>query len=189
MDKIVTFPRPFKEKLAMGQAGESKIARYLRRKGNSVLPVYEKEIDTGKGPMLFIPDGSLVAPDMLVIPQGARIEWVEAKHKSVFSWYRKGEYWCTGIDIHHFEQYQQVQNVSDRRIWLYFLHERSTPSAADLAHGCPAECPTGLFAGSLAYLSRNESHRSPNHGKGGMVYWAFSVLQVVEYLEDMEAEQ
>jgi hypothetical protein len=38
----------FNSNFGFGQAGESLLARYLRRRGNSVLPAYEKIIDTGK---------------------------------------------------------------------------------------------------------------------------------------------
>ena len=39
----------FQQQLERGQAGESRIAQYLIERGASVLPVYEKIIDNGKG--------------------------------------------------------------------------------------------------------------------------------------------
>lgn len=40
----------FERKLEWGQAAESDIASWLMRRGYSVMPVYEKILDTGKGP-------------------------------------------------------------------------------------------------------------------------------------------
>ena len=53
----------FASNLATGQLGESLIARWCMSRGNSLIPVYEKEIDTGKGPRFFSPEGQFVAPD------------------------------------------------------------------------------------------------------------------------------
>ena len=110
---------PFNESLAFGKIGESDIARWLRSRGTSVLPVYEKEIDEGKGPQFFAPNGEYVAPDMFCLPQ---CEWIEAKHKKVFTWHRISGTWQTGIDLRHWEEYKRVQEISKRRVWLFFLH-------------------------------------------------------------------
>lgn len=75
----------FAQTLEFGKIGESDIAYWLRDRNNCVLPIYEKEIDEGKGPRLFSPNGEHIVPDMLVLPE---VEWIEAKHKSVFTWHR-----------------------------------------------------------------------------------------------------
>jgi hypothetical protein len=173
----------FAEKLATGQLGESIIAKWCMSRGNSVLPVYEKEIDTGKGPRFFTPEGQFVAPDMFVIPS---MHWVEAKHKTVCSWYRIGGYWCTGIDLNHYDGYQHVERVSRRPVWLLFLHRSSTPDQRDIEHGCPPRCPVGLYGGSLSYLTQHESHRHQNWGRYGMVYWAIDTLSRLATLEEIE---
>lgn len=174
----------FSESLAIGQLGESKIARYLISRGNSVVPVYEKEIDTGKGPRFFTPKGQVVAPDMLVL--GTSIVWVEAKHKSVFSWHRITRRWVTGIDLNHYEEYQRVARISRRPVWLLFLHRESRPDPRDVALGCPTSCPVGLFAGNLAALVRKENHRHSGWGRHGMVYWAESTLKLIATLPELE---
>lgn len=172
----------FQEQLAIGQVGESIIARWCMSRGSSILPVYEKEIDTGKGPRFFTQVGRFAAPDMFVMPS---MTWVEAKHKTVFSWYRLGGYWCTGIDLNHYADYQRVQEESSRPVWLLFLHRSATPDAGDLAHGCPSECPAGLFGSTLDHLSQNESHRSNRHGRHGMVYWAHDTLTELATLDEV----
>lgn len=175
--------RNFDESLAMGQAGESLISRWLRKKhGFSVLPVYEKIIDTGKGPHLFTPDSSLVAPDLLVF-KGQHAIWIEAKHKEAFSWYRIGNRFVTGIDLRHYLQYQEVENNSPWPVWLLFLHRGGR--AKDTPPHIP-DSPAGLFGQTLSNLVECESHRSDKWAKG-MVYWAHNDLKLFAHLEDVLA--
>lgn len=175
----------FERQLAFGRVGESAIAQWLKARGNSVLPVYEKEYDDGKGPRLFTPDGQFAAPDMFLFPQ---MEWAEAKHKTVFSWHRLSGKWCTGIDQNHYEHYLLVQHETGRRVWMLFLHRSSTPDPRDLVHGCPLKCPTGLFGGSLDYLSHRVNHRHVNHGRHGMVYWAHETLRLLAPINELRLE-
>ena len=56
----------FDQQLAFGKAAESSIARWLIGRGCSVLPVYEKIINDGKGPQVFTPSGDVIAPDLFV---------------------------------------------------------------------------------------------------------------------------
>jgi len=174
----------FDRSLARGQMGESVIARWLRERDNSVLPIYEKEIDTGKGPRFFAPDRQYVAPDMFVMPA---MQWVEAKHKTVFSWHRKTCRWCTGIDLNHYAEYQKVEEVSRRPVWVFFLHREDKPDDRDIRGGCPSKCPTGLFGSPLSHLRRHENHRHENWGRHGMVYWAHETLKQLETIESLTA--
>lgn len=185
----------FAESLQTGKVGESLIARYMMARGHSVLPVYEIEKDTGKGPQLFAPMGEqLVAPDMLVFTHGG-VLFVEAKHKSVFTWHRLTRRWTTGIDIRHYDDYQRVAARTGTPVWLLFYHRESTPKQRDIDLGSPMECPSGLFGNELWYLVRNENHRSkpfnPNragylgHGHSGMVYWRESSLKKIAAAESM----
>ena len=181
----------FAERLAFGQIAESYIALWLRRKhGFSVLPVYEKEIDTGKGPRYFLPQGELVAPDLLAIRfrdphRKDRILWIEAKHKTVFSWHRKTLQWVTGIDLHHYGDYLCIAKQTPWPIWLLFLHQSDQPAPYDVKYGCPKYCPTGLFAGELLALSQRENHRHNNWGPHGMVYWNQNTLTLLATLEEI----
>lgn len=171
----------FAQQLAVGKAGESKIANWLRRKGYHVLPVYEKEISEGKGPQLFTALGpGLVAPDLLAF-NGDKVRWIEAKHKSVFSWYRIGQRWVTGIDLRHYNDYLKVCELSPWPVWLLFLHSQSKTTEHT------GVCPTGLFGESLSILAGKESHRSLRHGKSGMVYWARDDLKLLASLDEVNA--
>ena len=156
------------------------------------MPVYEKEIDTGKGPQLFLPgDDSLVAPDLFAFRcnevKGNTIKWIEAKHKTVFTWHRisRPPRWTTGIDLRHYHDYLKVADASPWEVWLFFLHRCSTPYKRDIQHGCPKVCPTGLFVGELSVLRGCENHRSDRWAKG-MVYWAEDRLKLLASLQEVE---
>ena len=158
------------ESLAIGQAGESAIATWLRGKGYSVLPVYEKLFDTGKGPQLYTPGAELIAPDLLAF-RGDRVLWIEAKHKTAFSWHRLTGRWVTGIDLRHYGDYLKVDDDSPWPVWLLFLH------AGGQAKDSPPDSPSGLFGERLEYLRQHENHRHENCGRSGMVYWAHETLK------------
>ncbi len=164
----------FTGKLEYGKAGESRIAAYFKRKGYSVLPVYEKEMTERKGPTLFAFDGTqVIAPDMLVF-SGEKCFWVEAKRKSAFTWHRISRQWVTGIDINHYENYLRIADgLSPWPVWLLFLHESGR--AKDTPEGMSS--PTGLFGNDLLVLRECENHRHENWGRHGMVYWARKSLK------------
>lgn len=168
--------RNFNEALVRGRLAEGRIARWLRSRGNIVIPAYEIEVSSGKGPQVFTPTEELIAPDLLVWRDGKTC-WIEAKCKTVFSWDRSHGLipcWVTGIDLHHYEQYQSVfaQFNFTWDVWLLFLHESDKPSSADRGFGSPKSCPTGLFGDRLSELVFKEHHRDSRWGKSGMVYWA-----------------
>jgi hypothetical protein len=162
----------------MGQAGESAIAKWLRGKGYSVMPVYEKLIDNRKGPQIFTPTGSIVAPDLFTF-RGAEARWIEAKHKSAFTLHKITGQWTTGIDLRLYEEYQRIDAETSWPVWLLFLQEEGQ------AKYSPKGCPTGLFGGKLSYLVKNEHHRHMNHGTSGMVYWAHETLRLIAPLSDV----
>jgi hypothetical protein len=157
----------FQESLDYGRAGESQIAQWLIKRGSSVLPVYEKIFDTGKGPQLYTASGRLIAPDLVAL-KDQRLTWIEAKHKTAFSWHRKTQRWVTGIDIRHYEDYIRVREVVGCMVWLLFLQEGGH------AKDSPDTSPSGLFGAEIIELMQNENHRHKNYGPTGMVYWARS---------------
>lgn len=170
----------FDDTLRFGQAGESAIARWLRGRGYTVMPIYEKLIDDKQGPRLFLPNNRrLIAPDMLVWNKRAAF-FVEAKHKSAFSWYRIGNTWVTGIDLRHYHEYLLLDDLGPPRVILMFLHRGGR------AKDSPPDSPRGLFGGWLHDLRKKESHRSPKHGPSGMVYWSKDSLKLLATLDEVE---
>lgn len=164
----------FNQQLLVGKIGESYIAKWFQQKGYNVLPVYEKEITENKGPVLFLSNGKkLICPDMLIFKKG-KIIWIEAKHKTAFSWHRITRKWVTGIDIRHFNDYIEV-SYGDFPVWLLFLHRNGL--AKDTPEGMVS--PTGLFGNDIKVLQLCENHRSENWGKSGMVYWNVDCLKLL----------
>src|SRR5690606_19184807 len=137
----------FEEQLAVGRLAESAIVRWLRSKGYAVITVYEIEHKNGLGPRFLGSSRAYVAPDVLVFKGDGKVLWCETKHKTVFSWYRIGQCWETGIDARHFEDYKRVGEETGLPVWLVFLHVSDTPDPRDIRYGCPPRCPTGLFGG------------------------------------------
>lgn len=175
----------FKTKLEVGRAGESVISRWLRKRGHSVLPVYEKIIDEGKGPQLFsaIPSDkdSLVAPDMVLFRREGGCYWIEAKTKTAFTYHRKTGRMTTGIDFRHYQEYLEVQEQTKTPIALFFLQ------MGGYAKDSPPSAP-GLFWNWLHVLAECENHRHTNWGNSGMVYWAQEKLILAATLEELGLE-
>jgi hypothetical protein len=170
----------FERKLAVGKMGEDAISVFLQERGYSVLPVYEKIINEGKGPQIFrlrnddLPEG-IVAPDAFVFNAETAF-WAEAKTKSAFSWHRNTQKYTTGIDIRHYEHYCEVDDSSPWDVWLLFLQKGGS------AKGETAPTEAGLFTQKLSKLRKCENHRSNNHGNSGMVYWAReSLIRIASY--------
>jgi hypothetical protein len=159
----------FNHTLQFGQAGEVDIATWLRQLGWALLPAYEKIFDSGKGPVILLPSGVRIAPDFLTWKE-QKCLWVEAKHKTAFTWHRISSRWVTGIDLRHYMDYLKVEEESPWPVWLLFLHDGGQ------AKDSPSDSPCGLFGNSLAYLREHENHRHDNWGKSGMVYWAIDSL-------------
>jgi hypothetical protein len=159
----------FEHDLAQGKVGESEIARWLMARGKHVLPVYEIEKGQYAGPALYTSSGEcIVAPDILAFNE-SQVVWIEAKHKSAFTWHRITKRFVTGIDAHHFRQYLKISELVDWPVWLLFLHRNGT--AKDSPPG-----PSGLYGGEIKRLSSCINHTHKNWGKEGMVYWAENTL-------------
>lgn len=167
----------FHTKLAIGRTSEGVISRWMRRHGWAVLPVYEKIIEEYKGPQLFLPTKSLIAPDMLAF-RNNDVRWIEAKHKTAFTWHRKTQRWVTGIDLKHYEDYLRVADASPWEVWLLFFHQ------GGIAKDSPPS-PSGLFGNTISFLRTRENHRHSNWGSSGMVYWAKENLKELASVEEV----
>lgn len=177
----------FEESYKFGKIGEGRIASWLRGRGYNVLPVYEKELDEGKGPVLFTASigQNLIAPDLFCFRDEYNnpgdVLWIEAKTKSAFTWHRLTERWVTGIDLRHYEDYLKVASLSPFPVWLLFLHLEGR--AKDTPPG--KTTPTGLFGHRLLHLQLCENHRHSNWGSSGMVYWGHQNLHRLAPLSDL----
>lgn len=187
--------RSFNDKFAMGRIAEGQIAQWLMLvQGWTLLPAYEIEIPSGKGPRLLTSLGELIAPDILAMKYKGKkfiLKWHEAKHKERFTWRYTGKppSWQTGIDVRHYLDYIKVQEQTKIEVYLLFLHRCSLPSKFDLEHGSPAICPTGLFGNTLSYLMSHEDHKdSYNDGRRDypMVYWNDRDLERLATLEEVQ---
>ncbi len=178
-------PAKFEDLLRQGAIGESIITKYLCNVwGFAVLPAYEKVIDDRKGPRLFLRDKNLVIPDMLTFSHCGPAVWVEAKVKTLFSWYGRGGYFVTGINYHHYQDYQEVEKSTGTPVLLTFLHYQSKTWPNDVRDwNAPAECPTGLFG---LWLGKTpESHRNWS-GNTLMIYWRYERLTKLASLSELE---
>lgn len=177
-------PSKFEENLAKGKVGEGKIARWLRKRHNFVLPVYELETEACKGPVLFTPSGEVLRATDLLVFGACNPQWIEAKDKNAWSWYRKcGLYpkWVTGVDLANYKDYCDIDDLTPWPVWLLFLQNGGLAKDTPLEF---TESPTGLFGNSIEYLREHESHRSERHAKG-MVYWHISAFKRIAPLEDL----
>jgi len=172
----------FDARLSFGKAGESHIAMYFRGRGFGVLPVYEKTDTEKKGPQIFLPVGSLISPDLLVF-RNDRVFWIEAKHKTAFSWHRMTSQWVTGIDRRHFSEYLQVAQQTPWPVWLVFLH------IGGAAKDSPTESPAGLFGNDIRKLALSINHQHDGWGASGMVYWAIDSLILIAPLSAVMGEK
>ncbi len=153
----------FSKQLQIGKTGETEIATWLLGRGHGVLPIYEIAENQYKGPALYSGDNTIIAPDMMTIKNG-KVLFVEAKHKEGFTWYRRTASWQTGIDIKHFNEYMQIEDVTKIPVWILFLQKGGYAKDSE-------KSPAGLYGNSLAFLKNNTDHFSDRHGKSGMVYW------------------
>jgi hypothetical protein len=110
---------------------------------------------------------------------------IEAKHKSVFTWYRIKRRWETGIDLRHYHDYLDVREKFGLPIWLLFLHRVAVPAAIDRKYSdCPETCPVGLFGNDLDVLKL--SAREDSRWARGMVYWWVGSLRHLATLNEVE---
>lgn len=165
----------FSTRLKEGMVGESLIAKWLMRRGFSVLPAYEKMSGGFKGPRIYSARGDLIAPDMLIFrfDDEADVMWIEAKSKAAFTWYRIGETYQDGIDGRCWTDYQELQTRCPWPVWLLFLHAPGRVAKDNPPGMTP---PAGLFGGDIPRLAKCVDHISDRYGNGGMVYWTVSDL-------------
>ena len=169
----------FAQSLKEGRLIESAVAQYLMRKyGISILPVYDIEIATGKGPQFFSASGSFAAPDLLCWQRRRTMYFVEVKSKSIFTWHRITSNWVTGIDLNHYLDYRKVQELSGASVYLMFLHAGGADERG-------IETPSGLFH---ADLNTEPNHIWPHATAAfphGVVMWRHDQLKKIANYDDV----
>lgn len=164
----------FHENLSTGRLGEDVISCWLRKRGSHILPAYEVELGGKKGPRFFSSEGGQFrAPDLLAVAKTG-ITWIECKTKTAFTWFRIGDCWQDGIDKKCWQDYIEVEKLSQFPVWLLFLHRPGEHLAKDTPDGKIP--PVGLWGNSLANLRAEIDHVS-DRWAGGMVYWNLSSLR------------
>jgi len=174
----------FDERLKEGLAGESLIAKWLIRKGWTILPAYEKIQHDFKGPRIISASGNLIAPDMLTFrfdENGGEVHWIEAKSKAAFTWYRIGTTYQDGIDLHCWEDYQKLYRLAPWPVWLMFLHGPGGIAKDNPEGHVP---PTGLFGNTIRHLKGCVDHDSPKWARG-MIYWNIADLRKIATWEEV----
>ncbi len=175
----------FHERLARGQIGESLIARFLRRRNWILFPAYEKEINNGKGPRLFLPFGfdekQLILPDIQGMNTLSQlVYWFDVKHKSACTYYRKNKRWQTGIDLRHYQDYLKVQKFTKWPVWLLFLQREATITNAPPG---VKPCPTGLYGCPITQPYSDDGWHWSYGKRCDMVYWGIDDLKFMAPLQ------
>ena len=186
--------QPFSASLPRGRVGESRIAQWFISQGfsvfpASVMPAYEKERSTYKGPRLFTPTGELILPDLFVMRQGPPhpvAAFIEVKTKSAFSLHRNSNRWVTGIDRNVYEDYLRIDQTTPFRVMLMFLQE----VGSDPHSPPPDPRNVGLFGERISVLSERINHRCDpcQDFPSGGVFWARESLSLFATLEDLAAD-
>ncbi len=117
----------------VGQAKEQEAAARLAAKGWIVIPVSEYVNNTGgkiNAPMLVIPDGVAVSPDLLAMKPGKSM-WFEVKDKTEPTYTWKFHRWEHGIDKQNIDDYQTIQGKTSVPV-VILVHENTSPKTPDL---------------------------------------------------------
>jgi hypothetical protein len=190
----------FDQNLKQGKLAESKIIKWLIKKGWYVLPTYESSTQF-KGPRLFGKE-ELVAPDAIIMkvtevqPDEFSAEkvrskqdsgWAEVKEKSVATWHHNTNTLEDGIDLDHFKDYCKVERSTGIPVYFFILHAPTDK----IDGGAPDYVipPSGLFVAKLSFL-RNHGRVYTgvnNYGKGGMIYFPVECFEKLATWEEMGA--
>lgn len=117
----------------VGQAAEQEAARRLAKNGWVVIPISEYTNNTGtkiNAPMLVIPDGVAISPDLLAIKPDKQI-WFEVKDKTEPTYTWKFHRWEHGIDKPNIDSYRIIQEKTGVRV-VILIHEKASPKTPDL---------------------------------------------------------
>lgn len=183
-------PDTFERQLAIGRKSEDAIFRWLLARRRSVLQTYEIEHGDGKGPRLIAPSKAYVIPDMLSFSAG-RANWIEAKHKTHWTFHGKTKRFVTGIDTRHYNDYTEVEVITGLPVFLLFFQKSAEARPNDVERWrAPKTAPVGagLFCGRLDELRDRINHtHAGSYAAPPMTYWAGESLRRLASVEEVEA--
>lgn len=172
-----------------GDTAQRAWADELANRGNCVLPAYafDDVVRETKAPVMLIPEGLLVTPDVLCMSAENGTTWHEVKSKSVPTWRRlpPGPRWEHGFDYDLLSEYADVQKRTGHAVWIVVCEERRPENPE-------ADSPlilSGLWlVASLSVVldegdhrpdwpgGSKEPHRRGRNGRGGWL-WARSIMR------------
>lgn len=117
----------------VGQKAEQEAAKRLAKNGWIVVPMSEYTNNTGiaiNAPMLVVPNGMMISPDLLAIKAGKQI-WIEVKDKTAPTYTWKFHRWEHGIDRPNCDAYSSLQEQSGTPVFL-LVHENNSPRTPDI---------------------------------------------------------
>jgi len=164
----------FKQTLAQGKLIETLIAKWLIKRGYTIIPIYEIADNQYKGPQIFTPHESIIAPDMLAFKDGY-FYFIEAKFKSGFTKHDNTGHYLTGIDLPHYRNYIKVMEHFNTDIRIIFVMEGKEVMGNTWN--------SGVYMGYLSEMVDCIHHTHEKGSKHGMVYWDEEVLTKVCTLE------
>lgn len=141
-----------------GNSAQQAWADVLRHRGNAVVPTYafEDVAPETKAPVMLVPNGVRVLPDLLNFRYQDRATWHEVKSKSVPTWYRIHARWEHGCDYSLSQEYSMVQDETGLDVWIVVFE---TASPLDDEHDSLLELSGRWFGIALNKALAYGEHR------------------------------
>lgn len=165
---------------ALGDRTQRGWADELARCGRAALPTYafDSVVAETKAPMMVVPAGLIITPDVLTFRRGGKIAWHEVKAKTGPSWRRllPGPRWEHGFDFSLLAEYLEVERLTRVPVFVVVGEIASPDNRGDLV---PPGCWLYVALDELAREGerrpdwpggRDEPSRRGRHGMGGWLW-------------------
>jgi hypothetical protein len=139
----------------MGHSWELKVAGFLKKRGNYVIPSYDYSgEENDKAPKLQGALSEYVIPDLDVSKDGER-RWVEVKSKTGAVLHRNSGDYVHGIPKRHYQSYLKVSKITGCEIWIVICEENTGD----------------VLVANLNSLPIHHEYDGPKMSKGGMIFF------------------